>query len=60
MPIFRHEYVFIILNGLPDTTEWNLCVKFTKEHDNPPIRGNPRKVIDALLETEKELLHKKA
>ncbi|KAI5788709.1 hypothetical protein FPQ18DRAFT_307398 [Pyronema domesticum] len=43
MPIFRHEYVFIILNGLPDTTEWNLCVKFTKEHDNPPIRGNPRK-----------------
>jgi hypothetical protein len=57
-PISRHQHVFALLHGLPDTPDWHLCVKRIKQQ-SPSILGRPAKVIESLQDTENELLERK-
>jgi hypothetical protein len=54
-PISRHEHVFTLLHGLPDTPDWHLCIKLIKQQP-PSILGRPAKVIESLQDMENELL----
>jgi hypothetical protein len=56
--VSRHEHVFALLRGLPDTPDWHLCVKLIKQQ-SPSILGRPAKVIESLQDTENELLERK-